>query len=258
MTAQGSSSFESLLNHLHSLPLWIKQVVYAELKGDLESSAARLTLEFINRDDTLQLYIPQITFLGRKELETKARGLSQNTYKFLEGADAGLRVLDISIRNSWTLEACALELLASMDQELVSPPRSAIINGTAQYLGGRIRLGEYLIKLNKITIDQLDQALRTQKYIEQSIGERTGLAEVLINLGYITQKDTESILFLKEESKKKYVPDIACEEATLNMATSGKYNKLTKEHADMSQKLEMAMNENAQLREQLRKLLKIQ
>lgn len=258
MTAQGSTSFESLLNHLHNLPLWIKQVVYAELKGDLESSAARLTLEYINRDDTLQLYTPQITFLGRKELETRARGLSPTTYKFLEGADASLRILDISIRNSWTLETCALQLLASMDQELVSPPRSAIINGTAQYLGNRIRLGEYLIKLNKITIDQLDQALRTQKYIEQSIGERTGLAEVLINLGYITQKDTESILFLKEESKKRYIPDAGCDDATLNLATSGKFNKLTKEHEEMKKQLDMAMSENAQLREQLRKLLKIQ
>lgn len=257
MAVQGSSSFENLLNHLHDLPLWIKQVVYAELKGDLESSAARLTLEYINRDDTLQLYVPQITFLGRKELETKTRGLSPTTYKFLEGADASLRVLDISIRNSWTLETCALQLLSTMDQELISPPRSAIINGTAQYLGNRIRLGEYLIKLNKITIDQLDQALRTQKYIEQSIGERTGLAEVLINLGYITQKDTESILFLKEESKKKYEPDKICDEGALNGVAANKYNTLIKEHEETKKNLDMAMNENAQLREQLRKLLKI-
>ncbi|MGD9580759.1 MAG: hypothetical protein AB7V50_05265 [Vampirovibrionia bacterium] len=257
MTAQGSSSFENLLNHLHNLPLWIKQVVYAELKGDLESSAARLTLEYINRDDTLQLYIPQITFLGKKELDTKTRGLSATTYKFLEGADDQLRVLDICIRNSWNLETCALQLLATMDQELVSPPRSAIISGTAQYLGGRIRLGEYLIKLNKISIDQLDQALRTQKYIEQSIGERTGLAEVLINLGYITQKDTESILFLKEESKKRYIPEAGCDEDSLNVATSGKYNEIVKENAEMKEQLDRAMNENAQLREQLRKLLKI-
>lgn len=256
MAGQGLSSFENLLQHLHNLPLWIKQVIYAELKGDLESSAARFSLEMINKDDTLQLYIPQITFLGRKELETRSRQLKSGTYKFLEGCDKNRRVLDICIENSWTLEQSSIELLNSMDLELVSPPRSAIINGTAQYLANRIRLGEYLIKLNKITIDQLDQALRTQKYIEQSIGERTGLAEVLINLGYITQNDTESILFLKEESKKKYTPTV-CEDDALNLASSGEYNRLLKENQETKAMLERAMNENAQLREQLRKLLKL-
>lgn len=256
MAGQGLSSFESLLNHLKNLPLWIKQVVYAELKGDLESSAARFTLELINRDDTLQLYGPQITFLGRKELEVKGRKLNPATYKFLEGADKNLRILDICIENSWTLESCSLQFLTAMDQELVSPPRSAIINGTAQYLGSRIRLGEYLIKLNKISIDQLDQALRTQKYIEQSIGERTGLAEVLINLGYITQHDTESILFLKEESKKKYVPEI-CESDALNLSSSGEFNRIVKENAEIKSHLDKALNENNQLRDQLRKLLKL-
>lgn len=258
MSAQGITSFESLLQNIINLPLWIKQVVYAELKSDLENSKARLTLELINKDDTLQLYVPQITFLGRKELETKSRNLPELTYAFLAGCDSNKRILDICIENSWTLETCAIHFLKSMDQELVSPPRSAVINGTAQYLAGRIRLGEYLIKLNKITIDQLDQALRTQKYIEQSIGERTGLAEVLINLGYITQNHTESILFLKEESQKKFQGDSSTEEAALNVATSGHYAQLTKENQLLKYNLEKAMNENAQLREQMRKLLKLQ
>lgn len=250
------SSFESLIQHIINLPLWIKQVVYLELKSNLESSAARFTLEFINKDDSLQLYLPQITFLGRKEIETKSRKLANATYKFLEGSDRSQRILDICIENSWTLEACSIQMLICMDQELISPPRSAVINGTAQYIAGRIRLGEYLIKLNKITIDQLDQALRTQKYIEHSIGERTGLAEVLINLGYITQHDTESILFLKEESKKKYEPELGD-----NVSGAGKTPseilRLNKENNELKTMSDRLMSENSQLREQLRKLLKL-
>ena len=49
-------------------------------------------------------------------------------------------------------------------------------------LAGRTRLGEYLVKINRLSIEQLDQALRTQRYIEESMGERTGIANVLINL----------------------------------------------------------------------------
>jgi hypothetical protein len=254
MSAQGLTSFEGLINHILGLPLWIKQVVYTELKSDLETSSARFTLEMINKDDTLPLFVPPITFLGRKELETKTRGLAPETYRFLEGAEKTMRILDICIENSWTLETCAIQMLMCMDQELISPPRSPVISGTAQYLAGRIRLGEYLIKLNKISIDQLDQALRTQKYIEHSIGERTGLGEVLINLGYITKNDTESILFLKEESRKKYVPDI-CYDGEDKAASEEVI--LKREIQDIKSKNDRLIVENTQLREQIRKLLKM-
>jgi hypothetical protein len=254
MSAQGITSFESLLHHILNLPLWIKQVIYAELKNHLESSAARFTLEMTSKDDSLPLFTPPITFLGRKELETQSRKLAPAAYNFLEGADKSKRVLDICIDNSWTLETCAIQMLVCMDQELISPPRSAVISGTAQYLAGRIRLGEYLIKLNKISIDQLDQALRTQKYIEHSIGERTGLGEVLINLGYITKTDTESILFLKEESKKKYSPG---DQDSSDALPAGERNTMLKEIEFLKMTNERFMAENAQLREQLRKILKL-
>ena len=55
--------------------------------------------------------------------------------------------------------------------------------------------------MGRISVEQLDQALRTQQYIEESMHEHTGIANILINLGYITRQDTEGILFLKEESR---------------------------------------------------------
>lgn len=254
MPSKGTLSFGSLLKSLLSLPLWIKQVVYSELKSNLESSAARGTLDLVNKDECLQLYIPQITFLGRKELETKSRKLSPAAYKFLEGADRTNRIIDICIENGWTLESCSKLLLTCLDQELIVPSRSAIINGTAQYLAGRIRLGEYLIKLNKVSIDNLDQALRTQKYIEHSIGETTGLGEVLINLGYITKNDTESILFLKEESMKKYAIE---ELESSNSFKSSEIIHLATENLELKATIKRFMAENEQLRDQIRKILKI-
>ena len=71
-----------------------------------------------------------------------------------------------------------------------------------EYLSGRTRLGEYLLKLGLIRPEQLDQALRAQKYIDEAMSDHTKLANILINLGYITRKDSETILFLKDESKK--------------------------------------------------------
>lgn len=252
MTDKIHNPFEQLINYLLSFPLWIKQVIYTELKANLELSYARLTIEAMKKTDTLQVFTPVITFLGKRELETKQRNLSDNAYKFLMAVKSEQRVIDICIDHSWTLEECIQHFLKCMEFELVSPPVSPLVYDTALYIAGKIRLGEYLIKLNKISIDQLDQALRTQKYIEHSIGERTGLAEVMINLGYITKHDTEGILLLKEESKKPFSMT-----ADSVIPASSDYQALRSENFALAEKLDRTLLENKQLREQLQKILNI-
>lgn len=256
MTSKGNSSFDKLIKHIKTLPLWIKQVLFTEIKQDLEGSNARMTLELLKTEDSLPLFQPNLSFIGNKELETRSRKLQPEAYSLLDGAAKRQRVLEICIHNGWNLEFCTIQLINCMDMELISTPKSMVLNGTIQYLSNRIRLGEYLIKLNKISIDQLDQALRTQKYIEHSVGERTGLAEVLINLGYITTHDTESILFIKEESKKKYIPHESEINDEMNFST-GEFKRISRENIEYKQLVDRLTMENSQLRDQLKKLLKL-
>ena len=249
MDAPVNNTFKLLMQKIVELPLWIKQIIYLELNEELKSSAAHSKLVSEKREDFLQIYTPQMTFLGEKELETRSRNFHSNTYKFLEGVSQKLNVVEIALNNGWSLAECAAFFIETLNAELLMPPKSSCIKGTALYISEKIRLGEYLVKLGKISIDQLDEALRTQKYIEKSVGDTTALGEILIKLGFVTKADTEGILFLKEESKKRYIPEIS---KVLSGATQGSsdLNKLEEQVAKLTR-------ENNQLKEQLRKLFKI-
>lgn len=250
MNVSVNNTFKILMQKIVELPLWIKQIVYFELNEEFKSSSARNKLVSEKKEDFLQIYVPKMTFLGKKELETRSKGLSTNIYKFLEGVSQDLNIVEISVNNGWSLAECSTFFINAINAELLITPESSCIKGTALYMSGIIRLGEYFVKLGKISIEQLDEALRTQKYIEESVGDRTALGEILINLGYITQADTEGILVLKEESKKRYIPDVSSSESSQSAAGGSDLTKLEEQVAKLTR-------ENNQLKEQLRKILKI-
>lgn len=198
------TTFDNMMQQLSGLPLWVKQVIYAQLRGELETSLSKATLEAFGPEHTLQLWVPELTRQGLQELERPSGQVEQGILRLLHLSRFKKNVLSITILNNWSLEHCSIFLLQAVAKELISPPRSMPISGTLDYLAGHIRLGEYLVKINRLTIEQLDQALRTQRAIEEAMGERTGIANILINLGYIKKEDSEAILFLKEESKKVF------------------------------------------------------
>lgn len=238
--------FNSLIFRIFELPLWIKQIIYLELKEEFEKSSSMKSLNFVKKEDSLQLYRPKTTFIGKKELETRLKNLSPDIYKFLGSVQEELNIIEIAINNGWTFAECSSYFVNAMNHELVSQPESQAIKGTALYMSGSIRLGEFLVKIGKISIEQLDEALRTQKYIEESVGERTGLAEILINLGFVTKADTDGIILLKEESKKRYIPD---NKFTQKELTETEASKLGEQIAQLTR-------ENNQLKDQIRKILK--
>ncbi len=198
------SAFDQLMQQLSSLPLWVKQVVYTQLRMELEHAMSKSTMEAFGVEHTLQLWEPELTRAGTAELERPSGHAQQSTLRLMHLCRYRKNVVNIAVMNNWTLEQTASFLVEALEHQFITPPRSAVIMATIEYMIGRTRLGEYLVKINRLTTEQLDQALRTQKYIEESMGERTGIANVLINLGYIKKEDSEGILFLKEESKKPF------------------------------------------------------
>ena len=85
---QQHNRFKGFISKIFRLPLWVKQVIYIELKDQIESRLTQISPIFIRKEDCFQLYLPKITFLGKRELDTKAKDLPPNVYKFLEGHKA--------------------------------------------------------------------------------------------------------------------------------------------------------------------------
>lgn len=251
MDVAAKNAFKALIKKISELPLWMKHIVYIELKDEFDSSSAKKSLVFLQKEDCLQLYVPKLTFIGKKELETRTKGLAASVYRFLEDALKGFSIIEIAINNGWNLAECSSQFVTALNTELIIPPESSYVKGTALYMSGHIRLGEYFVKTGKTSIEQLDEALRTQKYIEDSTGDKTGLGEILINLGFVTKADTEGILLLKEECKKRYIPD-AGSKADFSSSKSDDSDLLR-----LSEQISQLTRENNQLKDQIRKILKI-
>jgi hypothetical protein len=198
------TAFDQLMQQLGALPLWIKQVIQAQLRTELEITLSKATLDAFGPEHTLQFWQPELSHSGQHELERPSGQYDQNTLRLLYLCRFRKDVVFISILNNWSLEDCAKILSHAIERELIMPPRSAVIGSTIQFILGQIRLGEYLVNIGRLSGDQLEQALHTQRAIEEAMGERTGIANVLINLGYIRKEDSEAILFLKEESRRNF------------------------------------------------------
>ena len=204
MSSLPPNAFDTLMQQLGELPLWIKQVIYTQLRMELEVTLSKATLDAFGPEHTLQLWVPELTHSGQKELQQPSGKYNPHILRFLHLTRFNKNVLSITIMNNWTLEDSAKLLAMAIKAELVHPPRSIVVASTINFITGSIRLGEYLVKIDRLTHEQLEQALFTQQAISDAMGERTGIANVLINLGYIHKEDSEAILFLKEESKRNF------------------------------------------------------
>ena len=96
---------KNLLNNfiekLKSFPLWVKQVIFLYLYQDLK---AKISDDFINREekDVLYLYVPELSYIGKTEMEERAKGFEPNLYNFLECIDEGMSIMGVALNNFWT------------------------------------------------------------------------------------------------------------------------------------------------------------
>lgn len=194
------------MQQIQGLPLWIKQVIFVQMRKDLEQILTKSTIDTFGESEILQSMLPQLNTLGKQEVDRPSGQVSTEVMKILYWANQNKSVMNICVLNQWTLEQCCTHLFSAIEKGFVLPPSSIMTQATLLYLGNKIRLGDFLVKTGRLKLEQLDQALRTQRYIEESLGERTGIGNIFINLGYIQKQDCEGILFLKEECKKPF-PD---------------------------------------------------
>lgn len=193
------------LEKLMAFPLWVKQIIFLRLHQNLSQY---LSEDFITvkEADLFHLYVPVTSFIGKTELFERKCGLDDNIYNFLSNVNDGLNMLEISMNNFWTMEEVAKYYIFCLEQNYVKNPDSVFIHAMAGFMAGKFRTGEYFKRSGKINVDQLEQTILQQK---QSIAEGNPkkIAEIMISLGYVTEKDTASLLLIKEEAKKRFILD---------------------------------------------------
>ncbi len=241
---------ELFLNNVYALPLWVRQVVYIKTEQKLSEELDNF-LDLLNPKEPLQFVVPKITFKGKKELEERSNNLSDQFYIFLENCMEKFDIFEITLRNFWTLSETSAIFVRAVEKEFIEIPDSERNYVIIQFLANKIRTGELLKRLGKIDVIQLENAIREQKRKVEA-GNNIRIADVMIELGYITERDIKIILLFKEESKKRFIMGLGL--ASLKME---KQETVAQVYQNMQRELKRLEHENRILKSRLRKLLNI-
>lgn len=238
---------ESILN----APLWVQEVVYLDVKNHLEKILP-LAANQAKEGEVYPAYYPEITYKGKRELETHEHNLDFNIYKYLKSALNKQRVIDITLDNFWTLEESSSYLAQCIKMEMIKSPIDPVVSASIFYLGGEIRLGEYVKRINKIDIKELDDILRKQKhYNEENPETKLKIGEIMIEMGFVANKDIDKIIYTKNEAKKRFILSTDSKPAALpapaqntsvNAANEELIKKLTAENKLLKEKLRAVFN----------------
>ena len=238
------------LNNIYALPLWVRQVVYLKSGQMLEEELDNF-MDVLNPQEPLQFIVPKLTFKGKRELSERTSALSDQLYTFLENAQSEFDLFEITMRNFWTLSETATLFVRSVEKELVNLPKCEKNYVVIQFLAGIIRTGELLKRMGKIDVIQLENAIREQKSRQES-GRNNKIAEIMIELGYITEQDVKIMLLFKDESKKRFIMGLGL--ASLKMDNQATVAQV---YQNMQKELKRLEQENRILKSRLRKFLSI-
>ena len=209
--------------------------------------------ELAEVNDLFQYMCPKVTFKGKQELQEKMLGLSEGYYIFLQELLDENNIFEITIKNSWTLADSAKIFCRLCEMEYITIPDYYTNKNVAiaQFIAGKLKTGEFLKRINKITTIQLEQAIRYQKELNDE-GRHIKMASILIKLGFITDKGLDSLLLLKEEARKRLPINIGY--ISTKMPTKEEEES---QIARMQKEISRLENENLIMKKRLKKLLNI-
>ena len=171
----------------------------------------------------------------------------------MQDVSNGNNMFEITIKNHWTFADTAKIFVRMIELEFIQSPGEEDNSNVAiaLFIAGKIKTGEFLKRIGKINVLQLEQAIRFQKELLEE-GRHIKMASILIKMGFISDKGLDSLLLLKEEAKKHMSTELGI--------TSIKYDS-PQEQQDlitrMQKEISRLENENMIMKKRLKKLLNI-
>lgn len=199
----GENSYKNFLEKLFEFPLWIKQAIYINLSSDLKRY---LSQDFISaqEDELFHVYQPKLSEHGLQELETKESSWDEDIYKFLACCKNNMNLVEIALAGSFSMEEMAKAFTFCIDQKYFTEDVPRLVSSLAGFISGKYRTGEYFIRAGKMSVDDLEKVLSRQQEL-QAKGKHVFIAELMVQMGVIKEKDMRSIMLIKDESSKRFV-----------------------------------------------------
>ena len=237
------SLFIDYMEKLCSYPLWIKQVIFLNLSNDLTQYLSNEFLD-VEEGDLFHVYKPSLSEHGQNELFTKESGYDESIYSFLNCCVKNMSLIEIAIENNLTMEEVAKAFTFCKTSKFFSDEVPNLVSAIAGFIAGKYRTGEYLVRAGKMTIEQLDEVLNKQQEIKDS-GKHVFIAELMVQMGFVKEKDVKSIIFMKEEAGKRFslnteeMPNISFEKEKYDLQVE--YTRLKEENEILRQKMDAVL-----------------
>lgn len=240
------------IQNINNLPLWVKQVITKEIFDDLNKKLEEFS-ELAEVDNLFQYMCPKVTFKGKQELQDRTYALSEGYYVFLQELMNDNTIFEITLKNNWTLADSAKIFVRLIELEFLAIPDIATNKNiaVAMFIAGKLKTGEFLKRINKISTIQLEQAIRYQKELNEE-GRHIKMASILIKLGFITDKGLDSLLLLKDEARRRMPVNVGL--IGTNLATP---EDRQDQVARMQREIARLENENIIMKKRLKKMLNI-
>lgn len=232
------------IEKLLAYPLWVKQVIYLRLYQNLSEF---LTENIINDDESkiFHTFKPSLTFLGKSQIGERSGNLNPNIYLMLEDINEDMNVIEIALNRFWTMEEISNYFIIAAEQNFIKGPIPTDVISMAKFIAGQYRIGEYYKHTEKIDVYQLQQAIVKQKELAKE-GTNILIAELMISMGFITEKDIKALMTIKEESKKRFILDNTALPAGQSVGPA---------NPDLSAEVETLRAQNTELKRKLAQLL---
>ena len=234
------SLYVGFMEKMLAFPLWIKQSIFLDLTKDLSTYLSNEFLD-VEEGDLFHIYKPELSEQGQNELLTKESNYDESIYSFLNCCAKGMSLIEIAIENSFTMEEVSKAFTFCRTSGFFSKDVPKLVAAIAGFIAGKYRTGEYLVRAGKMTIEQLDEVLNKQQEINAS-GKHVFIAELMVQMGFVKDIDVKSIIFMKEESGKRFslnpdeVPSIAMERESFDIRVEN--TRLKEENEILKQKMD--------------------
>ena len=238
------SLFIGFMEKVLGFPLWIKQTIFLNLSKDLNTYLSNEFLD-VEEDQIFHIYKPELSELGQNELFTKESKFDESIYSFLNCCSKNMSLIEIAIENSFTMEEVSKAFTFCKKSGFFSKDVPNLIAAIAGFIAGKYRTGEYFIRAGKMTIEQLDEVLNRQQELNDA-GKHVFIAELMVEMGFIKEMDVKSIMFMKEESGKRFslnpeeVPNITLEKENYDIKVENA--RLREENEILKQKMDAILS----------------
>ena len=233
------SLYLNFMEKLLGFPLWIKQSIFLELSKDLNNYLSNEFLD-VEEGELFHVYKPELSEQGQNELFTKESNFDESIYSFLNCCSKGMSLIEIAIENNFTMEEVSKAFTFCKISGFFSKDVPPLVAAIAGFIAGKYRTGEYLIRAGKMTIEQLDEVLTKQEEMNAS-GKHVFIAELMVQMGFVKERDVKSVIFMKEEAQKRFslnadeIPSITLEKENYDIRVEN--TKLKEENEILTEKM---------------------